>query len=172
MSGSGGDDIIVAGPAEIGAAMDVMRAAFDPATGEAWTTSQLGGLLGLPGVTLLLARRGRAAVGFALARQAVDEAELLLLAVIPEARRQGIASRLIEQVEVIARAGGATHLFLEVRDGNDEAQHLYARAGFMTSGRRPNYYRGQSGTLADAITMTRRFFLGAPLSATAEPSIE
>lgn len=167
-----GEDIVVAGLAEVDAAMIVMRAAFDPELGEAWTASQLGGLLGLPGVTLLLARRGEGVVGFALARQAADEAELLLLAVHPAVRRQGIASRLIEQVEVIARARGAAKLFLEVRDGNDQAQLLYARAGFMTSGRRPNYYRGHNGLKADAITMTRSFFLSAPLSATAEPSIE
>jgi len=172
MTKAEGDVIIVGGLAEVDAAMTVMRVAFDPAMGEAWTASQLGGLLSLPGVTLLLARRGDRATGFALARQAADEAELLLLAVHPEVRRQGIASRLIEQVEVIARAGGAARLFLEVRDGNDQAQHLYARAGFMTSGRRPNYYRGQNGVRADAITMTLSFFLSTPLSAAAEPSIE
>lgn len=172
MTETQGDAIVVAGLAEVDAAMTVMRVAFDPEMGEAWTASQLGGLLGLPGVTLLLARRGGRAVGFALARQAADEAELLLLAVHPEVRRQGIASRLIEQVEVIARARGATRLFLEVRDGNDQAQHLYARTGFMTSGRRPNYYSGQNGVKADAITMTLSFFLGTPLSAASEASIE
>ncbi len=172
MTNAGGDEIVVAGPGDIEAAMTIMRVAFDPNMGEAWTTSQLGSLIGFPGVTLLLARSQGVATGFALLRQAADEAELLLLAVVPAARRQGIASRLIEQVEMIARSGGATRLFLEVRDGNDQAEHLYAHAGFMTSGRRPNYYRGQNGTRADAITMTRSFFFSPPLSAEAEESIE
>jgi len=56
------------------------------------------------------------------------------LAVIPEARRMGIARRLLDAVRDKARALGCCKLALEVRDDNPAAQRLYQRYGFHDGG--------------------------------------
>jgi ribosomal-protein-alanine N-acetyltransferase len=142
--------VVVAGStADLGAVMRVMDAAFDPAFGEAWTRGQCAGILSLPGVRLLLTGDG---AGFALARTVYDEAELLLLAVSPGRRRDGLGTALLDAVAHDARLSGAARLHLEMRAGNPAAA-LYARAGFVEVGRRRNYYRGADGTQMDAITL-------------------
>ena len=56
------------GIADLDSVMTVMDDSFDPRFGEAWTASQCAGLLPMPGVWLILAREGDAAIGFALGR--------------------------------------------------------------------------------------------------------
>lgn len=144
--------------------MAVMEAAFDPAFGEAWTRRQVADALVVPGTHYLLIAadhseppEGAPAAGFALTRGAVDEEELLLIAVLPELRGRGIGATLLNRVIAAARGRGATRLFLEMREGNS-AESLYRRHGFTPVGRRRNYYRrGNDGAL-DAIT----FRLEAP----------
>ena len=50
--------------------------------------------------------------------------------VAPSHRGRGIAGRMFEQVEILARERGACKLTLEVLDGNTAAQALYQRQGF------------------------------------------
>ncbi|MFC3096715.1 GNAT family N-acetyltransferase [Alteraurantiacibacter palmitatis] len=143
------------------AIMAVMEAAFDPAFGEAWNRRQVGDALVQPNTHLLLAdatgqdpRAAEEAVGFTLSRQIGPEEELLLIAVMPAARGNGVGGALLARFIAAAQSRGANRLFLEMRDGNP-AQALYLRHGFVAVGRRPNYYRaGTSGPL-DAITYLR-----------------
>lgn len=143
---------------DIGALAEVMDAAFDSAFGEAWTPAQCLSILDMPGVWLTLgAPRGtdseKSASGFALARIAADEAELLLIGVRPSCRRQGLGRALLRHTMAAARARGARLLHLEVRQGN-EAAELYRQAGFVQVGRRPDYYRGADGALFDALSLS------------------
>jgi [ribosomal protein S18]-alanine N-acetyltransferase len=130
-----------------------MDRAFDPAFGEAWNQGQCLGILSLPDTWLTFAEMDSVPVGFALSRFLIDEAELLLLAVLPEQRRQGVARALIEHTAAASATRGGHRLLLEVRADN-EAFHLYCQAGFDEIGRRKDYYRGPSG-LRDAITLAR-----------------
>ncbi len=132
----------------------IMQHAFDPRFGEAWTSAQCMGMLSLPGVWLVIASLGDEDTGFALARAAVDEAELLLLATRPSARRRGIGGALLRAVMAEADARGAERIHLEVRCGND-AVELYRREGFAKVGERRNYYRGKDNQLFDAHTYAR-----------------
>lgn len=50
--------------------------------------------------------------------------------VTPSHRGRGIAARMFEQVEVLARERGACKLTLEVLQGNVSARNLYQRLGF------------------------------------------
>lgn len=143
------------GTADLAEVDRVMRAAFDPRYGEAWTSSQCAGVLALPGVWLTLAEIDGGCVGFALTRLVADESELLLLAVEPRHRRRGIASALLRSVIDQARTRGALLLHLEVRAGND-AMTLYTSNGFEKVGERPGYYRGSAGKLLDAYTLQKR----------------
>lgn len=79
-------------------------------------------------------------VGFILIRSAGGEAEILTLAVTPDARRGGIASALLGHALDCAAARGAQSCYLEVAEDNPNAIALYRRAGFTESGRRPGYY--------------------------------
>jgi ribosomal-protein-alanine N-acetyltransferase len=143
------------GLADLDAVMRVMHDSFDPAYGEAWTGPQCAGLLPMPGVWLTVARLGREAAGFALARIVAGEAELLLLAVGRAAQRRGVGASLLKRFVAVARHRGASRLHLEVRDGNP-ALSLYRSAGFEEVGRRRNYYHGEGGQLYDALTLARR----------------
>jgi ribosomal protein S18 acetylase RimI-like enzyme len=52
------------------------------------------------------------------------------LIVMPEFRGRGIAIRMLEEVERIARQRACCKLTLEVLEGNDAAQRLYRKFGF------------------------------------------
>jgi ribosomal-protein-alanine N-acetyltransferase len=142
--------------------MAVMEAAFDPAYGEAWNRRQVSDALMMPNTHYLLVdAQGREpadsspAAGFVMSRGAVDEEELLLLAVHPQDRGRGLGTALLRRYIDAAEARGVTKLYLEMRDGNS-AESLYLRAGFVPIGRRRNYYRNAALGPLDAITYVRR----------------
>lgn len=142
---------------DIDEVMSVMDAAFGKSFGEAWTRSQLAGILPMGGVNLMLAREHESdgAVGFSLFRTVADESELLLLAVDPMHHRRGVGQRLLEAFLEQARNDGVTRVHLEVRDGNPAAA-MYRNVGFSPVGRRRNYYHGADGKRFDAITLAHR----------------
>jgi len=133
--------------------MRIMARAFRPCYGEGWTRSQCAGILPIEGITLTIGEDDKGAVGFALARRVADEAELLLIAVDPDAQGHGVGLALLRHFIEGARQAGARRLHLEVRDGNP-AVTLYQRAGFEPAGRRRNYYRGPDGLRYDAVTLS------------------
>jgi [ribosomal protein S18]-alanine N-acetyltransferase len=112
----------------------VHAAAFPPP--EAWGEDAIALQLALPGSFGFVDGRG----GMLLARALADAAEVLTLAVAPGARRQGIATRLLNTAIVEASTRGAATLLLEVSAANAAAQALYRRAGFSEVGRRHGYY--------------------------------
>lgn len=135
----------------LGDAMDVMIRAFDPVYGEAWTLSQLSGVMLMPGTWLTVARLDAAPLGFALVRSVLDECELLLLAVDPLWRGRGVGETLLRDSLRTARRRGITSMNLEVRSTN-KAVKLYEKTGFEYVHRRPGYYRGNDGQLHDALS--------------------
>ena len=66
---------------------------------------------------------------------------MMNVAVHPDARRQGIARRLILALVEELKQQGSHCLTLEVRASNQNAISLYQKLGFLQIGRRPNYYR-------------------------------
>jgi len=89
-----------------------------------------------------------------MTRIVADEAELLLLAVVPAHQRHGIGGALLREVIAECERAGVTKLHLEVRAGNP-ALALYDRAGFAKVGERRAYYRGRGGEAFDAHTYSR-----------------
>ena len=138
--------------------MAVMAVAFEPGYGEAWTRRQVEDalLLGNCHYQLIDAQGGHpepgdSAAGFSLSRHSLDEEELLLFAVHPAHRREGLGRRMLIELAAAARARGARRLLLEMRRGNP-AESLYRAFGFHPIGERPNYYRAAGGERIDAIT--------------------
>jgi ribosomal-protein-alanine N-acetyltransferase len=143
--------------------MAVMTAAFDPAYGEAWSRRQVTDALLIGNCHYGLIWAGGSDIdgiapepevpvaGFYLSRTGFEEEELLLFAIHPEYRRQGLGKTLLAAFRDAAKARGAHRLLLEMRRGNP-AQSLYQRLGFRQIGERPKYYRAQHGERIDAIT--------------------
>ncbi len=124
----------------------------------AWDASAMAKVLAMPGTFgwLALVRscccKGREGeeklTGLIICRRILDEAEVLMVGVIPEARRLGVGRRLVEN----ALATGAT-TFLEVAIDNMAALALYRKLGFERAGRRFDYYQRPNGTVADALVL-------------------
>ncbi|MBX3481737.1 MAG: GNAT family N-acetyltransferase [Caulobacter sp.] len=132
-------------PIDPSALADLHAQAFDPG----WSAAEIAGLLDTPGAFALAEDQG-----FILARALVGEAEIITLAVVPAARRQGLASRLLEAAIVQSLALGAETLFLEVAEDNAPALALYQKAGFSQVGRRRGYYARTGGAApVDALVM-------------------
>lgn len=93
-----------------------------------------------------------AMVGYGVIMIAVDEAHLLNISILPEARRLGRGRRLLDFLAGRARAGGAVRMLLEVRQSNVLARGFYDRCGFVTIGLRRGYYAAEQGR-EDAIVM-------------------
>jgi ribosomal-protein-alanine N-acetyltransferase len=109
-----------------------------------WSAEVFAAQLGLPGVFALIDEDH----GFVLARVAADEAEILMICVIPQARRLGVGRKLLEGAERIAGAWGATSLFLEVSTYNHAAFNLYKSRDYERVGLRKKYYAdGSDGVI-------------------------
>ncbi|MEM1194590.1 MAG: GNAT family N-acetyltransferase [Pseudomonadota bacterium] len=144
------------------AIMRVMDSAFEPTYGEAWNRRQVSDALALSSThALLISSKGTLidanyldAAGFVLSRHAADEEELLLIAVLPEHRAQGLGQILVDRLFDAASGRGVSRVFLEMRRGNP-AVHLYHKLGFRPVGERPKYYKALNGDRIDAITFAR-----------------
>jgi ribosomal-protein-alanine N-acetyltransferase len=116
-----------------------------------WTAAEFAGFLADPLVFLLV--EGDA--GLLLGRAVAGEAELLTLAVAPEARGRGLGRKLVSRFLYQARLRGAGSAFLEVAEDNTPARALYARTGFAEAGRRRGYYQAPDGRAVDALVLRR-----------------
>lgn len=107
------------------------------------------------GYLILVAREDGKVCAFAIARTLIDDAELLLIAVTPNERRQGVAALLWIELVQRLRMNGATKIFLEVRASNAPARSFYASRGLSEIGVRKNYYPSgaHEGDREDAILM-------------------
>lgn len=75
-------------------------------------------------------RRGNVS-GFALVGRTARSAYLQRLAVHPDVRRRGVASRLVRDCLAWAHAGGAHELFVNTEPTNEPALGLYRSLGFV-----------------------------------------
>ena len=99
--------------------------------------------------TYLVARLGAEVIGYAGAMYALEDAHVTNIAVAPEHRRSGVATRLLAELTWIAIERGCTAQTLEVRVSNTAAQEMYRTFGFVPAGVRQRYYEN----VEDAIVM-------------------
>lgn len=113
-----------------------------------WSEAEIAGAMAGPfGVVMNESR------GFLLGRVVAGEADLLTLAVDPEARRLGTGQALVGRFLAEARARGAESVFLEVASTNRAARALYEKCGFLQRGCRKDYYRDAEGRGVDALVL-------------------
>jgi ribosomal-protein-alanine N-acetyltransferase len=118
-------------------------ACFTAPWDQPWTELSFADVLKMPGAGARIAAIGPEPVGFAVARVAADEAELLLIGIHPEHRRAGHGRVLLDHVVEALRVAGAARLFLEVAERNPAATAFYGGAGFAPVGRRKKYYQDE-----------------------------
>jgi [ribosomal protein S18]-alanine N-acetyltransferase len=94
--------------------------------------------LSKPSGICLVATEGNDLLGYLVCSRYDRVWHLMNVAVVPERRRQGVATRLISQL--IAEAGDQLPFTLEVRVSNRDAITMYERLGFRSAGVRPRYY--------------------------------
>jgi tRNA threonylcarbamoyladenosine biosynthesis protein TsaB len=101
-------------------------------------------------------RRDGQLIGFCVAMLALEEVHVLVIAVASDARRGGVGSMLLSQVERHAEMWALGRVLLEVRPSNKHALAFYAQQSFTEIGRRKGYYPAARGLREDAIVMSRR----------------
>lgn len=147
-------------PGDVEVVARIHASCFD----EAWDAPTIRKVSAMPGAFGLVARadsadqgdaadRGGAITGFALARVAGGECELLSIGVAPDRRGQGIGGGLLDAALVRACAINAARFYLEVAEDNADAIRLYEARGMVPVGRQPDYYRLKNGRRAAALTM-------------------
>lgn len=109
------------------------------------------GAFGLIGAT----DTGSAPAAFALARRALDEAEVLTLGVVPEARGRRLGLAILTGLLSQAARDGVRSMFLEVAADNAPAKVIYAAAGFQPAGLRKGYYGRKGAESVDALVLRR-----------------
>ena len=117
-----------------------------------WNPSAIAEIIGMPGFFGSIAWERERASGFALALNLREECEILSIGVLPERRRRGLGTALLDAVRVEASLRGAKSIVLEVAVDNVAALALYAGQGFIPVGRRRSYYR-QSRYSLDALVL-------------------
>ncbi len=102
-------------------------------------------------------------VGFAILQHIVDEATLLNIALDPRWRGQGAGRWFLQQV--IQRCPDSVRLlYLEVRESNHRARHLYESLGFNEFTLRRQYYPRREGGREDAVLMQLSLDVQNPFS--------
>lgn len=91
-------------------------------------------------------------VGFIGLVMMAPESDILDITVLPEKRNQGVGRNLMTELFSRALQKGVTTTYLEVRQSNAPARHLYDKMGFQPIGIRRRYY---TDPVEDAIAMKR-----------------
>lgn len=125
---------------DLDAIMAIERATFPD---DAWSTSSMRAELAGPHGHYLVALGDGGVEGYAglLAPVGTGQADIQTIAVAEPSRGRGVGRRLLEELLAEADRRGAGEVFLEVRAGNEPAQHLYASLGFERIAVRPHYYQ-------------------------------
>ena len=78
--------------------------------------------------------------GFAVAQPVRNTGRILTLDILPQARRFGLATRLIQECEARLRVAGCQQLYLETAVNNEPAIRLYSKLGYQILRKLPLYY--------------------------------
>lgn len=137
-----------ASESDLGHVLGIEGSAF----GDPWTKEAFESALTLPHFRFMVAERAplaadvaepdamRTISGYIIIVSMTPEAEVANIAVHPAERGQGVGGLLLGRALEQAASEGVETVYLEVRESNSAARHLYVRHGFETVGRRRNYY--------------------------------
>lgn len=105
-----------------------------------WSENSLEESRRRPEYLFLVAREKDAVVGYAGMYQVQEEGDITNVAVAPDFWNRGIGDRLVKTLICEAKKRNIREMTLEVRVSNQAAIRLYEKNGFVSEGRRKNYY--------------------------------
>ena len=121
-----------------------------------WRVPAIENLIASPDAVVLCARTpsatGKVIVGFAIMQYTLEEAHLILLAVLPRMRRRGLGRALLAWLEQTAIVAGIGKVKLEVQERNSGARKFYRKQGYESGRSIPRYYDG----LETAVRMAKK----------------
>lgn len=120
---------------------------------DAWSPTQLAEELSGPGRRFLVAEEDGQVVGYGVTRVAADVVDLERIAVSPDHRRGGVATRLLVELQALGRDDLAHRMLLEVSAANTGAVAFYAARDFVQIDRRSRYYRDGTDALVMRATL-------------------
>lgn len=141
--------ILHADPAILPAILDIENEAFTCP----WSGKSFEEAFESPNITVYAALDEEQNVaGFACLMTFGDEGEILNIAVRLSARKAGIGQMLMDAMLTEGTENGVRDFYLEVRESNTAARHLYDKNGFLPLGIRKRYY---TKPVEDAIVMRK-----------------
>ncbi len=123
-----------------------------------WSEASIRSELDNPLSLWLVAESDGCMLGYIGSQSVLGEADMMNVAVAPDARRHGIARALIGRLVERLDAQNVGCLTLEVRPSNSAARQLYETLGFSEVGRRKNYYAAPK---EDALLLRKQWRGGA-----------
>jgi ribosomal-protein-alanine N-acetyltransferase len=119
-----------------------------------WSRSMFAGELSKPSSVCLGAFDGetRKLIGYLIVSRYVDAWHVMNVAVMPDRRRSGAATAMLQRLFEVTAGDGRRGYTLEVRVSNEGAIELYRALGFQPRGIRRGYY---TDNREDALIMWR-----------------
>ena len=105
-----------------------------------WSRSMFASELAKASSVCIGAFDGEQLIGYVINSRYVDAWHIMNVAVDPDFRHRGVATRLLEQVFELTKDNQRRGYTLEVRVSNDRAISLYEKLGFVRQGIRRGYY--------------------------------
>lgn len=118
---------------------------------DAWSEKAIQETLEQKQTMTLLAYEDKRLIGYLILYFVLEEGEIARIAVEDAYRRQGVASKMLSELEYLCEDNGVNKLLLDVRESNETACRFYERQGFVRDGIRKNYY---SDPVEDGILMS------------------
>lgn len=119
-----------------------------------WTRTQFMDSVRQHHCTVAVDEQTHQVMGFCILQPVLDEANLLLMAVAPQAQGRGLGYALLTYA-IDGLGEKCTQIFLEVRQSNQAAIALYQKADFHQIDIRKNYYPVTEGGREHAVIMVR-----------------
>ena len=108
---------------------------------EPWSESSLSLLCAEEYPSFVLTDEGGDVHGYHSTAKALDELQMINLAIRADSRGRGFAKALLSALDCFCREMGMTEVSLEVRESNAAAISLYERCGYEKVGIRRGFYR-------------------------------
>lgn len=105
-----------------------------------WSYDGLFSELSNPNACFLVAEIENKVVGYVGMHYHNECGSITNIAVLPEYRRKGVATKLLKELHTFARAHNIRQITLEVRASNQGAISLYGDMGYRIAGVRPLLY--------------------------------
>jgi ribosomal-protein-alanine N-acetyltransferase len=136
-------------PADFEVLYQIDQLCYEPEI--AYSRRELRHYMRFPGLECVVAEADSQLVGFCLATSEEGLGYVITMDVLPDYRRHGVASALLETVELRLAARHVGEVWLETATDNDAAIAFWQRHGYRKHGVREGYYpRGR-----DAFTMRK-----------------